>query len=106
MFALILVDIFPYQDIPITSWDTLYSLRLSLYYAVVGRILKTAAKILRALSILYRSGIIPIPQVWVGTTCEYDRTVTSWIRSCYKAQVMAQPSAQAYNHSMIYKTFI
>ena len=93
MFALILVDIFPYQDIPINSWDTLHTLRFSLYYAVVGRILKMAAKIHTCpLSLLYRSGIIPIPQAWVGRTCEYDRTVTSWIRSCYKTQVMAQPS--------------
>lgn len=94
MFAFILVDIFPYQDIQIISWDTLYRLiKFSLYYGVVGRILKMAAKIQTCpFSILYRSGIIPIPQVWVGRTWEYDRTVTSRIRSCYKAKVMAQPS--------------
>lgn len=80
MFAFILVDTFPYQDIQIISWDTLYRLKLSLYYGVVGRILKMAAKIHTCpLSILYRSGIIPIPQMWVGRTWEYDRTVTSWV---------------------------
>lgn len=75
----------------------------SLYYAVAGRILKTAAKIhMCPLSILYRSGIIPIPQVWVGRTWEYDRTVTSQIRSCYKAKEMAQPSLWVHSHSWHY----